>query len=121
MQFTGAKIWLIVTIALMKLLIILPRILICFNCPHHALTCRGEDSHHQAEPSVAQQSDLRLVCLAAFLHLLGLHGGPDAGAQHHQVEEHHHHQSWDIQAHRALTELPQRIDHMLKKAERISF
>ena len=65
------------------------------------LTCHGEDSHHQADPSVPQQSDLCNVRLAALLQSIGLHGGPNAGAQHQQVEEHHHHESWDVQTHRA--------------------
>lgn len=68
------------------------------------LTCHGEDSHRHADPSVAQQGDLCPVCLHALLQPPGLHGGPDAGAQHQQVEEHHHYQSWDVQAHRAMTD-----------------
>lgn len=67
------------------------------------LTCRGEDSYQQANPSVAQKSDVCLICLASVFHLLGLPGGPDANAQHHKVEDHHHHQTWDVQAHFALS------------------
>lgn len=76
-----------------------------FKCLPHTPTCRGEDPHHQTDASVAQQNYVCLACLTAVLQLLGPHGGPDAGAQHHQVEEHHHHQSWNVQAHCALTEL----------------
>lgn len=67
-----------------------------------ALTCGGEDSNHKADPSVGQQSYLCLVHLALVLDLLGLHGGPNTGAQHHQVEEHHHYQSWDVDGHCVL-------------------
>lgn len=76
--------------------------LLLFNCPPHTLTCHGEDSHHQADPSVAQQSDLCPLCLAAVLYPLGLKGGPDAGAQHQQVEQQHNHQPRDVQAHREV-------------------
>lgn len=68
------------------------------------LTCHGEDSHHQTDPPVSQQSNLCPVCLAVLLQPLGLHGGPDAGAQHHQVEKHHHHQSRYVQAHCVLVD-----------------
>lgn len=66
------------------------------------LTGHCEDSYYHTDPSVSQQSDLCLGCLAAFLHPFGLHRGPQTSAQHHQVEDHHYYQPRDVQSHCVL-------------------
>ncbi|TNN50422.1 hypothetical protein EYF80_039348 [Liparis tanakae] len=45
-----------------------------------------EDSHHQVDVPVAQQSHVRMVGLRPALVPFGFEGGPDADAEHQQVE-----------------------------------
>ena len=67
--------------------------------PPQILACHGEDADHQADAPVAQQSHLRLIPLALPGLPLGLDGGPDADAQHQQVEEHHDAHPGDVEGH----------------------
>lgn len=61
--------------------------------------CHGEDADHQVDAPVAQQRHLRLVALALLGFLLGLDGGPDADAEHQQVEEDHDGHAGDVESH----------------------
>lgn len=61
--------------------------------------CHGEDADHQVDAPVAQQRHLRFVALALLGFLLGLDGGPDADAEHQQVEEDHDGHAGDVESH----------------------
>lgn len=63
------------------------------------LTGHGEDPHHPADPSVAQQNHLHGSRQTLPLLPPGLEGRPDSSQQHQQVEEEHGEHSGDVDSH----------------------
>lgn len=63
------------------------------------LTGCGEDANQQADLPVAQQGHVRRLRLRPVLVPSGLDGGPDADAEHQQVEQQGGQQTRDVESH----------------------
>lgn len=63
------------------------------------LTCHGENAHHPADPSVAQQRHLHGACGTFPLFPSRLDGGPYSSQEDQQVEEDHDDHSGDVDSH----------------------